>query len=169
MISAKIADSKSGKVAQATFGAGCFWGVESTFRATPGVLSNWVGFSGGKTDIPTYEDVCRTDTNHAEVVHLEFDPEQVSYEKLVEVFFANHNPTTRNRQGPDFGTQYRSAIFVHDDAQRAVAEEAKRKLGESGKWPSPIVTEIVPFQKFYAAEDYHQQYLEKRGKTHCHL
>jgi len=169
MIQAKIADSKSGKVEQATFGAGCFWGVEATFRATPGVLSTWVGFAGGRTENPTYEDVCYTNTNHAEVVHLEFDPEEISYRKLVDIFFANHNPTTLNRQGPDVGSQYRSVVFYHGDSQKTVAEEAKRQLGESGKWGDrPIVTQVAPFTKFYPAEEYHQQYLEKRGKTHCH-
>lgn len=169
MIQAKIADSKSGKVEQATFGAGCFWGVEATFRATPGVLSTWVGFAGGRTENPTYEDVCYTNTNHAEVVHLEFDPEEISYRKLVDIFFANHNPTTLNRQGPDVGSQYRSVVFYHGDAQKTVAEEAKRQLGESGKWGDrPIVTQVAPFTQFYPAEEYHQQYLEKRGKTHCH-
>ena len=169
MIQAKIADSKSGKVEQATFGAGCFWGVEATFRATPGVLSTRVGFAGGRTENPTYEDVCYTNTNHAEVVHLEFDPEEISYRKLVDIFFANHNPTTLNRQGPDVGSQYRSVVFYHGDAQKTVAEEAKRQLGESGKWGDrPIVTQVAPFTQFYPAEEYHQQYLEKRGKTHCH-
>ena len=169
MITNKIADLKSGKVSQATFGAGCFWGVEATFRKLPGVLSTAVGFAGGQTDNPTYKDVCYTDTGHAEVVHVEFDPEQISYAQLVDVFFANHNPTTLNRQGPDVGSQYRSAVFYHDDAQRAAAEAAKQKLGESGRWGRPIVTQIVPFTKFYAAEEYHQQYLEKRGLSSCHL
>lgn len=169
MISAKIAESKSGKVAQATFGAGCFWGVESTFRAVPGVLSTWVGFAGGNTENPTYDQVCNTNTNHAEVVHLEYDPEQVTFEKLLELFFNNHNPTTLNRQGPDVGSQYRSVVFYHDEAQRAAAEQAKRALTESGRWGErTIVTQIAPFTKFYVADEYHQQYNEKRGRTHCH-
>jgi peptide-methionine (S)-S-oxide reductase len=169
MISAKIAESKSGKVAQATFGAGCFWGVESTFRAVPGVLSTWVGFAGGNTENPTYEDVCYSNTNHAEVVHLEYDPEQVTFEKLLSVFFDNHNPTTLNRQGPDVGSQYRSVVFYHDEAQRTAAEAAKRQVAEGGRWAGrSVVTQIAPFTKFYAAEDYHQQYNEKRGRTHCH-
>jgi peptide-methionine (S)-S-oxide reductase len=168
MITSKIAESKSGKVERATFGAGCFWGVEALYRQTPGVLSTSVGYSGGKTENPTYDDVCNGDTDHAEVVHVEFDPEEVSFAKLVDIFFENHNPTTLNRQGPDFGSQYRSVVFYHDDAQRTVAEESKRKLGESGRWGRPIVTQIVPFTKFYAAENYHQQYLEKQGRTSCH-
>ena len=168
MITSKIAESKSGKVERATFGAGCFWGVEALYRQTPGVLSTSVGYAGGKTENPTYDDVCNGDTDHAEVVHVEFDPEEVSFAKLVDIFFENHNPTTLNRQGPDFGSQYRSVVFYHDDAQRAVAEDSKRKLGESGRWGRPIVTQVVPFTKFYAAEDYHQQYLEKQGRTSCH-
>jgi peptide-methionine (S)-S-oxide reductase len=168
MITSKIAESKSGKIEQATFGAGCFWGVEAVFRQTPGVLSTAVGYAGGRTTNPTYEEVCSDATGHAEVVHVEFDPEQVSFEKLVEIFFANHNPTTLNRQGPDFGSQYRSVVFYHGDAQKAVAEESKRKLGESNRWGRPIVTQIAPFTAFYPAEDYHQQYLEKRGMASCH-
>jgi peptide-methionine (S)-S-oxide reductase len=168
MITSKIAESKSGKVEQATFGAGCFWGVESLFRQTPGVLSTAVGYSGGKTVNPTYDDVCNGDTEHAEVVHVEFDPEQVNFAKLLGIFFDNHNPTTVNRQGPDFGSQYRSVVFYHGDAQQAAAEEAKRKLGESNRWGRPIVTQIVPFTKFYRAEEYHQQYDEKHGRASCH-
>ena len=168
MITSKIAESKSGKVERATFGAGCFWGVEALYRQTPGVLSTSVGYAGGKTENPTYDDVCNGDTDHAEVVHVEFDPEEVSFAKLVDIFFENHNPTTLNRQGPDFGSQYRSVVFYHDDAQRAVAEDSKHKLGESGRWGRPIVTQIVPFTKFFAAEGYHQQYLEKQGRTSCH-
>jgi len=168
MITSKIAESKSGKVEQATFGAGCFWGVESLFRQTPGVLSTAVGYSGGQTVNPTYDDVCNGDTEHAEVVHVEFDPEQVSFANLLEIFFANHNPTTVNQQGPDRGSQYRSVVFYHGDAQQASAEEAKRKLGESGRWGRPIVTQVVPFTKFYLAEEYHQQYDEKHGRASCH-
>ncbi|MCE9605840.1 MAG: peptide-methionine (S)-S-oxide reductase MsrA [Planctomycetia bacterium] len=169
MITSKIAESKSGKVEQATFGAGCFWGVESTFRALPGVLSTSVGYSGGQTDNPTYEDVCTSATGHAEVVQVEFDPEQVSYAQLLDIFFKNHNPTTLNSQGPDFGTQYRSVVFAHSDAQRLAAEEAKQRLDDSKRWGRPVVTQIVPFVKYYPAEGYHQQYNEKRGKTSCHL
>jgi peptide-methionine (S)-S-oxide reductase len=168
MITSKIAESKSGKVEKATFGAGCFWGVESLFRQKPGVLSTSVGYAGGKTVNPTYRQVCYDETGHAEVVQIEFDPEQISYAQLVDVFFACHNPTTLNSQGPDYGSQYRSVVFYHDDAQRAVAEEAKRKLGESGRWGRPIVTHIEPMPPYYLAEDYHQQYDEKNGRVSCH-
>jgi peptide-methionine (S)-S-oxide reductase len=169
VITSKIADSKSGKVETATFGAGCFWGVESTFRALPGVLSTSVGYCGGHLDNPTYKDVCYKDTGHAEVVRVEFDPEQISYAKLLDVFFDNHNPTTLNRQGPDFGSQYRSVVFFHSDAQRQAAEATKERLQQGNRWQRPIVTQIVEAPKYYAAEDYHQQYNEKRGLKSCHL
>ena len=151
----------------ATFGAGCFWGVESAFRSIPGVTDAAVGYAGGKTENPTYDDVCTDETGHAEVVQVEFDPAVVSYEKLLEVFWSNHNPTTLNRQGPDLGTQYRSVIFYHSPEQRAIAESSKAALEKSGKFRSPVVTQIEPAPKFYRAEEYHQRYLEKRGRSHC--
>lgn len=153
----------------ATFGAGCFWGVEERFRTTPGVISTSVGYEGGTMENPTYEDVCTNATGHAEVVQIEFDPEQISYEALLEIFWANHNPTTLNRQGPDIGTQYRSVIFYHSPEQKTAAEKSKAALEASGKWKQSIVTQIVPAQTFYKAEDYHQQYLAKRGLNTCHI
>jgi len=152
---------------KATFGAGCFWGVEETFRNLKGVLSTAVGYAGGTKENPTYEDVCSSRTGHAEVVEVEFDPAQISYQQLLDVFFSNHNPTTLNRQGPDVGTQYRSAIFYHSPEQKAAAEEAKDRLQKSSKFPRPIVTSIEPASTFWRAEEYHQQYLKKRGQTHC--
>ena len=153
----------------ATFGAGCFWGVEATFRQTAGVVATAVGYAGGKTSNPTYEDVCSDATGHAEVVQVTFDPERVSYEQLLDIFFTSHNPTTLNRQGPDVGTQYRSVIFHHGEAQRAVAEVAKARWDRSGRWPRPVVTEITPAPPFWLAEEYHQRYLEKRGLASCHI
>lgn len=154
-------------IEKATFGAGCFWGVESTFRAIEGVTDAAVGYAGGKTENPTYDDVCSDETGHAEVVQVEFDPAVVNYQKLLDVFWASHNPTTMNRQGPDVGTQYRSVIFYHSPEQRAAAEASKAALDKSGKFRSPIVTQIEPAPKFYRAEEYHQRYLEKRGQSHC--
>ena len=152
---------------KATFGAGCFWGVESTFREIPGVVDAAVGYEGGTMDNPTYQDVCTDETGHAEVVEVTFDPAKVSYETLVEQFWKMHNPTTLNRQGPDFGTQYRSVIFTHSPEQERVAAESKAKAQANFK--DPIVTEIVPARTFYRAEEYHQQYLAKRGLRHCHI
>jgi peptide-methionine (S)-S-oxide reductase len=152
---------------KATFGAGCFWGVEATFRAIPGVEDAAVGYAGGKTENPTYEDVCSHATGHAEVVQLEFDPTVVSYDHLLDVFWSNHNPTTLNRQGPDVGDQYRSVIFYHSPEQKAAAEASKERLENSGRFKQPIVTLIQPAPAFYRAEDYHQRYLEKRGLSHC--
>ncbi len=149
------------------FGAGCFWGVETTFRNIKGVSNAAVGYAGGKTENPTYEDVCRKDTGHAEVVEVEFDPEVVSYQQLLDVFWANHDPTTLNRQGPDVGSQYRSAIFYYNPAQRAAAEQSKAEMEKSGKFRRPIVTQIEAAPKFHRAEEYHQRYLEKRGLAHC--
>lgn len=169
VIQSKIAESKSGRVETAVFGAGCFWGVEAAFRRTPGVLSTTVGYEGGSVLNPTYEQVCTDTTGHAEVVQVEFDPGQITYEQLLDVFFTNHNPTQLNRQGPDFGTQYRTAIFYFNDVQKQQAEAAKAALAASGKFSKPIVTEITPHTVFFPAEGYHQQYLEKRGLTHCHL
>jgi peptide-methionine (S)-S-oxide reductase len=152
---------------KAMFGAGCFWGVEATFRNINGVRNAVVGYAGGKTENPTYEDVCSDETGHAEVVEVEFDPSVVSYNQLLQVFWANHDPTTLNRQGPDVGTQYRSAIFYYTPEQRAAAEQSKAAMNQSGKFKRPIVTQIEPAPKFYRGEEYHQRYLEKRGLAHC--
>jgi peptide-methionine (S)-S-oxide reductase len=152
---------------KATFGAGCFWGVEETFRNLKGVVSTAVGYSGGTKDNPTYEDVCTDKTGHAEVVEVEFDPSQISYDQLLDVFWSNHNPTTLNRQGPDAGTQYRSAIFFHSPAQKDAAAASKGKIDRSGRFNRPIVTQIEPVKTFWRAEEYHQRYLAKRGQTHC--
>lgn len=156
-------------MAKATFGAGCFWGVEELFRKIPGVKSTSVGYTGGTTENPTYEDVCTDKTGHAEVVDIEFDPNEISYQKLLQIFFENHNPTTLNRQGPDVGTQYRSVIFYHDEDQRIQAEKMKKELNQSGKFSKPIVTEITPAATYYPAEEYHQKYLQKRGIDSCHI
>lgn len=153
----------------ATFGAGCFWGVEETFRKVDGVVDTAVGYMGGTKDQPTYEDVCTDRTGHAEVVQVIYDPSRVSYTNLLEIFWANHNPTTLNQQGPDKGTQYRSVIFFHSNDQKREAEESKAHLESSGKWKSPIVTEIVPAASFWRAEEYHQRYLEKQGLDACHV
>lgn len=147
---------------QATFGAGCFWHVEEAFSKVKGVTSTSVGFMGGTFKNPGYKDVCKGDTGHAEVVHLEFDSNIVSYEKLLEVFWDIHNPTTLNRQGPDIGTQYRSAIFYHRDDQEKIANAEKEKLEKSKKFKDEIVTEITPASTFYIAEEYHQKYFEKQ-------
>jgi len=155
------------KTEKATFGAGCFWGVEETFRKLNGVVSTAVGYAGGTKDNPSYEDVCTDETGHAEVVEVEFDPSQVSYNQLLDVFWSNHNPTTLNRQGPDVGKQYRSAIFYHSPEQKAAAESSKDGLGKSRCFNRPIVTQIEPVPRFWRAEEYHQRYLEKRGQTHC--
>ena len=153
----------------ATFGAGCFWGVEIAFRQIPGVLDALAGYSGGTMPNPTYEDVCSDRTGHAEVVQVTFDPARVSYDRLLDVFFTSHDPTQLNRQGPDVGRQYRSAIFYHSEAQREAAEAAKRKWEASGRWKPPVVTEISPAGPFWKAEEYHQRYLEKRGLASCHV
>jgi peptide-methionine (S)-S-oxide reductase len=156
-------------MAKATFGAGCFWGVESAFRQVKGVKDAAVGYQGGTTKNPTYQDVCTDSTGHAEVVELDFDPAQVSYETLVRTFFDIHDPTTLNRQGPDFGKQYRSVIFFHDADQEAIARKVKEDLDASGKFPRKIVTQIVPAPEFYRAEEYHQRYFEKHGiAPTCH-
>jgi peptide-methionine (S)-S-oxide reductase len=154
---------------KATFAAGCFWGVEAAFRQVPGVLATAVGYTGGHTRNPTYEEVCTDRTGHAEAVQVEFDPARVSYEQLLDVFWSEHDPTQLNRQGPDVGTQYRTAIFVHSDAQRAAAERSKKKLEDSGRYARPIVTEILPAPEFFPAEEYHQRYLEKRGLATCKI
>ena len=152
---------------KAMFGAGCFWGVEATFRNINGVTAATVGYAGGTTENPTYEDVCSSRTGHAEVVEVEFDPQTVGYRQLLDVFWKNHDPTTLNRQGPDMGTQYRSVIFYYSPEQRAAAEESKAELDQSGRFRRPIVTQIEPAPPFYRAEEYHQRYLEKRGQAHC--
>ena len=154
---------------KATFGAGCFWGVEAAFRQIKGVASTAVGYMGGTLHDPTYKDVCTDRTGHAEVVQVEFHPAQVSYSDLLRVFWENHDPTTMNRQGPDVGTQYRSVIFFHTPEQETAAKASKESLGKSGAYRRPIVTEITPAQEFWRAEEYHQQYLEKRGLAQCHL
>ena len=153
----------------ATFAAGCFWGVEATFRRLAGVKSTQVGYIGGPLAKPTYEQVCTDRTGHAEAVEVTFDPKIVSFHDLLEVFWQNHNPTTLNRQGPDVGSQYRSSIFFHSPEQEAEAKSSKEKLEKSGRYSKPIVTQIVPAVTFYEAEDYHQQYLEKRGMASCHI
>lgn len=152
---------------KATFGAGCFWGVEADFRDIPGVVDAAVGYEGGTFDNPTYRDVCTDRTGHAEVVEVTFDPARVSYNTLLDHFWKLHNPTTKNRQGPDVGMQYRSVIFFHSPEQEAAAEASKQAA--QAHFQNPIVTEIVPAQTFYRAEDYHQQYLAKRGLRHCHI
>jgi peptide-methionine (S)-S-oxide reductase len=152
---------------KATFAAGCFWGVEEVFRNTPGVISTSVGYEGGAMKNPTYEDVCTDTTGHAEAVEVEYDPAKVSYEELLEIFWANHDPTTKNRQGPDIGTQYRSVIFYHSPEQEAAAKASLQKA--QARFRRPIVTEIAPASEFYRAEEYHQQYLAKRGLSHCHF
>ena len=152
---------------KATFGAGCFWGVEAAFRQIDGVTATAVGYEGGRLENPTYEDVCSHTTGHAEVVEVRYDPERVSYDELLDVFWAKHNPTQSNRQGWDFGDQYRSVVFVHDDEQREAAERSKASLDASGRYRRPIVTAIEPAQTFYRAEEYHQRYLEKQGRASC--
>jgi peptide-methionine (S)-S-oxide reductase len=156
-------------IATAAFGAGCFWGVEETFRAVPGVVDTAVGYMGGTLKNPTYRDVCTDRTGHAEVVEVKYDPAKVSYDTLLDVFWNNHDPTTLNRQGPDFGTQYRSAIFFYTPEQAAAAQASKERLDASGRFRRPIVTEITPAGPFYRAEEYHQRYLEKRGLSHCNI
>ncbi|MCU1296224.1 MAG: peptide methionine sulfoxide reductase [Acidobacteriaceae bacterium] len=156
-------------MAKATFAAGCFWGVEATFRELPGVTSTRVGYTGGSTENPTYKDVCTDRTGHAEAVEIEYDPATLSYEKLLQVFWENHDPTQLNRQGPDHGSQYRSGIFYHTPEQEAEARASKEKLEQAHRYNKPMVTQIVPATTFFEAEDYHQQYLEKRGLATCHI
>ena len=154
---------------KAMFGAGCFWGVEAAFRKVKGVPSTAVGYSGGSFPNPTYEDVCTGRTGHAEVIMVEFDPSQVNYENLLGVFWECHDPTTLNRQGPDIGSQYRSAVFFFNSEQETLANASKEALQKSGRYGRDIVTEVTPASEFYVAEDYHQQYLEKRGSASCRL
>lgn len=148
---------------KATFGAGCFWHVEDLLNKTKGVKSTAVGYIGGQLPNPTYEEVCTDKTGHAEAVEVEYDPDEISFEELLDVFWSNHNPTTLNRQGPDVGIQYRSSIFYHDESQKEIAESSKEFLEKSGKYDNPIVTEIVPAPTFYKAEEYHQKYFKKHG------
>jgi peptide-methionine (S)-S-oxide reductase len=153
----------------ATFGAGCFWGVEERFRQTRGVVDTEVGYAGGRTESPTYEQVCSHTTGHAEVVQVKYDPEQISYEELLTVFFEMHDPTQVNRQGPDVGDQYRSVIFYHTDEQKAAAEQRKNELNASGRYTRPVATKIEAAPTFWPAEDYHQEYFAKRGGGACHF
>jgi peptide-methionine (S)-S-oxide reductase len=153
---------------KALFGAGCFWGVEDFFRQVPGVSDAVSGYAGGTTQNPTYRQVCDGDTYHAEVVEVSFDPAKVSYRTLVELFFRLHNPTQKNRQGPDVGTQYRSVIFTQDAEQARVAREEKAKVEASGKWKQPVVTQIEPAPAFWKAEESHQRYFQKHGGS-CHV
>jgi peptide-methionine (S)-S-oxide reductase len=156
-------ENPGGSLEKATFAAGCFWGVEEAFRQVKGVVATAVGFSGGHFERPTYEQVCTLDTGHAEAVRVIFDPNVVSYETLLDVFWKNHDPTTKDRQGPDIGNQYRSVIFYHNEEQKDTAFASKEKFEKSGAFKNPIVTEIVPVSEFYIAEEYHQQYFEKKG------
>ena len=153
----------------ATFGAGCFWGVEVRFRQEPGVTETAVGYEGGKLDNPTYKDVCTDRTGHAEVVEVKFDPAKVSYQRLLDLFFELHDPTQLNRQGPDWGAQYRSVIFFHSPEQEAVAKATIARLTEQKAFKKTIVTQVVPAENFWRAEEYHQKYLEKRGAVSCHI
>ncbi|MGI9012864.1 MAG: peptide-methionine (S)-S-oxide reductase MsrA [Phycisphaerales bacterium] len=154
---------------KATFAAGCFWGVEEAFRTLPGVAKTSVGYTGGLAASPTYKEVCSGATGHAEAVEIEFDPAQISYADLLAIFWKSHNPTQKNRQGPDIGSQYRSAIFYHTPEQRDLAETSRDELVASGRFSQPIATIIEQAEAFYPAEDYHQQYLAKRGEKSCHL
>lgn len=153
------------EVKQAAFAAGCFWHVEEIFRHLNGISMTEVGFMGGHMEHPSYEKVCTDTTGHAEAVHMTYNPDVIRYEKLLETFWMGHDPTQMNRQGPDVGTQYRSAIFYYDEEQKRIAEQSLNEMNESGKYASPIVTEIVPAKEFYKAEEYHQQYFEKTGRT----
>lgn len=157
------------QINKATFAAGCFWGVETLFRQIEGVTDVVVGYTAGQTTEPTYKDVCSGRTGHTEAVEVTFDPARVSFDRLLDVFWAGHDPTTVNRQGPDRGTQYRSGIFYRDETQRAAAEASKARWNQSGRFRAPIVTEITPAAPFYRAEEYHQRYNEKYGLAGCHI
>src|SRR5277367_6246629 len=154
---------------KATFGAGCFWGVEVSFGQIPGVLETAVGYEGGKLDNPTYKDVCTDATGHAEVVEIDFDPAKASYEQLLDLFFELHDPTQLDRQGPDWGKQYRSAVFYHSPEQETAAKQVIARLTEEKRFSRPIVTQVVPAETFWRAEEYHQKYLEMRGAVSCHI
>jgi peptide-methionine (S)-S-oxide reductase len=156
-------------MAKATFAAGCFWGVEAQFQQLAGVTATAVGYEGGTLDQPTYQQVCTDRTGHAEAVEIDYDPAQITYEKLLDAFFSLHDPTQLNRQGPDWGTQYRSAIFFHSPEQEAAAKAAIARLTAEKRFGKPIVTQVVPAQTFWRAEEYHQKYLEKRGALSCHI
>jgi peptide-methionine (S)-S-oxide reductase len=156
-------------MAKATFAAGCFWGVEARFQQLPGVIATAVGYEGGKLDNPSYKDVCTDRTGHAEAVEIDYDPERIRYDQLLDAFFSLHDPTQLNRQGPDWGTQYRSAIFFHTPEQEAAAKAAIERLNAEKRFGKPIVTQVVPAQTFWRAEEYHQKYLEKRGALSCHI
>jgi peptide-methionine (S)-S-oxide reductase len=160
-------DRRGGKLEKATFAAGCFWGVEESFRQLKGVISTTVGYTGGHFVNPTYENVCSGKTGHAEAVEIEYDPKVISYNQLLDVFWKAHDPTTKNRQGPDIGYQYRSAIFFHNPEQETAAKASKEKLDKSGRYKNKIVTEIVPAKEFYLAEEYHQHYYQKNGGGSC--
>ncbi len=169
-VAAKTEGAKDSHMSEkATFAAGCFWGVEATFRQIKGVLSTQVGYTGGGVDSPSYKQVCSDTTGHAEAVEVTYDPSQVKYTDLLKVFWENHDPTQVNRQGPDHGTQYRTAIFYHSPEQQRLAEESKRELDAGHRFSRPIATRIVPAVEFWRAEEYHQQYLEKRGLSTCHI
>lgn len=154
---------------KATFGAGCFWGVEAAFARIPGVVETAVGYEGGSLENPSYKDVCTDQTGHAEVVELTFDPTQVAFEQLLDAFFSLHDPTQMNRQGPDWGTQYRSVVFFHSPEQEAAAKAKIEQLTDEKRFPKKIVTQVVPAANFWKAEEYHQKYLEKRGMASCHI
>jgi peptide-methionine (S)-S-oxide reductase len=156
-------------MAKATFGAGCFWGVQLRFQQVPGVTGTAAGFEGGSMERPSYRDVCSDATGHAEVVEIDYDPAKVSYQQLLDLFFELHDPTQLNRQGPDWGTQYRSVVFFHSPEEEAAAKETIARLTAEKRFAKPIVTQLVPAQSFWRAEDYHQHYLEKRGMTSCHV
>jgi peptide-methionine (S)-S-oxide reductase len=156
-------------MAKATFGAGCFWGVEACFQQLPGVLETAVGYEGGALEKPSYKDVCTDQTGHAEVVEIDYDPEKIGFEKLLQTFFGLHDPTQLNRQGPDWGTQYRSAVFFHSPEQEATAKKFIETLMAEKRFAKPIVTQVVPAETFWRAEEYHQKYLEKRGQVSCHI
>ena len=166
---AALAEEGAVKTEKATFAAGCFWGVESTFRRVNGVIDTQVGYTGGKTEKPTYEEVCAGTTGHAEAIEITFDPDKVSYGALAELFFEMHDPTQVNRQGPDVGTQYRSAVFYHSPEQKVAAEAAKAALEKSDIYRKPVATQILPAGPFYRAEEYHQRYFEKNGGPSCHF
>jgi peptide-methionine (S)-S-oxide reductase len=156
-------------IEKATFGAGCFWGVEARFTEIPGVIDTAVGYEGGDLEHPTYKEVCTDRTGHAEVVDVTFDPGRVSYDTLLDAFFALHDPTQVNRQGPDWGTQYRSVVFAHSDEQTQQAKDKIAELNAAGAYRKPIATKVEPATTFWKAEEYHQRYLEKRGMVHCHI